>query len=147
MAAPPDGDSTKKLRRSLLKKWFYKTRKNGGRMLRSWFLYLKLWCGLYCFCCRLFLLGNDHSLFAAKTSITFLNLFGLGLAQPIGFLSISKTAKRISFSPNVVKYTYQLSQCRLNIVGDFLPRNTCYLHFPFVNFFFFVCISVSCHSF
>jgi len=32
------------------------------------------------FCCKLFRLGNDHSLFAAKTSITFLNLFGLGLA-------------------------------------------------------------------
>jgi len=30
----------------------------------------------------------------------------------------------------VVKYIGQLSQCRLIIVGDFLPRHTCYLHFP-----------------
>jgi len=40
--------------------------------------WLRLW--LYCFCYKLFRLGNDHSLFVAKTSITFLNLFGLGLA-------------------------------------------------------------------
>jgi len=33
--APPVGDRTKKLRRSLLKKWFYKTLKNGYRILRS----------------------------------------------------------------------------------------------------------------
>ena len=69
-----------------LKTWFCKTLKNGDIILRSWLLYSKLQCGLYCFCCKLFRLGNDHSLFVAKASITFLNLLGLGLAQPTAFL-------------------------------------------------------------
>jgi len=55
-------------------------------ILRSCLLYSKLDGGLYCFCCKLFGLGNDHSSFVAKTSITFLNLFGLGLAWPTAFL-------------------------------------------------------------
>jgi len=41
-AAPAVGDSTKKLRRNLLKKWIYKTLKNGDIILRSWLLYSKL---------------------------------------------------------------------------------------------------------
>ena len=49
-----------------LKKWFYKTIKNGDRVSRSCLLYSKLECGLYCFCCKLFRLGNDHYLFVAK---------------------------------------------------------------------------------
>jgi len=57
----------------------YKTLKHGDIILRFWLLYSKLECGLYCFCCKLFRSGDDHSLYVAKTSITFLNLFGLGL--------------------------------------------------------------------
>jgi len=45
-------------------------------------------------------LGNDHSLFVAKTSITFVNLFALDWRSLLQFLSIDKSAKRISFLQN-----------------------------------------------
>jgi len=56
---------------------------------------------VYCFCSKLFRLGNDPCLFVAKTSITFLNSFGLGLVYNLlHFLSIDKCARKISFSQN-----------------------------------------------
>jgi len=48
--------------------------KNGDRILRSWLLYSKLECGLYCFCFKLFRSGNDHSLFVAKSFKHFWHL-------------------------------------------------------------------------
>ena len=54
------GDSTKLERRSFSENWFYKTLKNGDKILRRWLLYSKKESGLYCFCCKLFhSAGND----------------------------------------------------------------------------------------
>ena len=59
------GDSTKLERRSFSENWFYKTLKNGDKILRRWLLYSKKESGLYCFCCKLFhSAGND--LFVTK---------------------------------------------------------------------------------
>ena len=79
-AAPSIGDSTKKLRRSLSKEMVLLNIKNADIILRSWLFYSKWECGAYCFCCKLFGLGNYRALFVAKTSITFWSLFGLELA-------------------------------------------------------------------
>jgi len=66
---------------------------NADRILRSWLLYSQLECGLYCFCCKLFGLGNDHSLFVAKTSITFWICLAWDWRSPWRFFSIDKIAK------------------------------------------------------
>jgi len=84
--APPVGDSTKKLRRSLAKEMALQNIWNVDIILRTWLLYSKLGRGLYCFWCNLFRLGNAHFLFLAKSSITSLNLFRLWLALPTAFL-------------------------------------------------------------
>ena len=67
------GDSTKLKRRNFSENWFYKTLKNGDKILRRWLLYSKKESGLYCFCCKLFhSAGND--LFVTKCFNNFWHL-------------------------------------------------------------------------
>ena len=67
------GDSNKLERKSFSENWFYKTLKNGDKILRRWLLYSKKESGLYCFCCKLFhSAGND--LFVTKCFNNFWHL-------------------------------------------------------------------------
>ena len=59
---------------SFLSKWFYKTLKNGDKILRSWLLYSNSHSRLYCFCCKLFQSRNDNSPFVFKPSVNFWRL-------------------------------------------------------------------------
>ena len=58
----------------LSKKWFYKTLKNGDKVLRSWLLYSNSHSRLYCFCCKLFQSRNDNSQFVFKSFVNFWHL-------------------------------------------------------------------------
>jgi len=82
-----------------LKKSFYKTLKNGDRILRSWLLNWKLECGLYWFCCMLFQLGNDHSLLQKLRKLFWMCL-AWDWRSLLHFFSIDKSAKRISSLQN-----------------------------------------------
>ena len=66
-----EGDKEKESLSFLSKKWFYKTLKNGDKILRSWLLYSNSHSGLYCFCCKLFQLRNDNSPFVFKSFVNF----------------------------------------------------------------------------
>ena len=66
-----EGDKEKELFSFLSKEWFYKTLKNGDKVLRSWLLYSNSHSGLYCFCCKLFQSRNDKSQFVSKTFVNF----------------------------------------------------------------------------
>ena len=60
--------------RSFSKEWFYKKLKNGETVLRTWLLYSKVEIGLYCFCCKLFRVGNTSSPFTSKCFDNFWHL-------------------------------------------------------------------------
>ena len=58
----------------LSKKWFYKTLKNGYKVLRSWLLYSNSHSGLFCFFYKLFQSRNDNSQFVSKPFVNFWHL-------------------------------------------------------------------------
>ena len=69
-----EGDKEKESLSFLSKKWFYKTLKNGDKVLRSWLLYSNSHSGLYCFCCKLFQSRNNNSQFVSKPFVNFWHL-------------------------------------------------------------------------
>ena len=69
-----EGNKEKESLSFLIKKWFYKTLKNGDEVLRSWLLYSNSHSGLYCFCCRLFQSKNDNSQFVSTPFVNFCHL-------------------------------------------------------------------------
>ena len=69
-----EGDKEKESLSFLSKKWFYKIKKNGDKILRSWLLYSNSHSGLYCFCCKLFQSRNDNSQFISKPFVNFWHL-------------------------------------------------------------------------
>ena len=69
-----EGNKEKESLSYLTKKWFYKTLKNGDKILRSWLLYSNSHSGLYCFCCKFFQSKNDNSQFVSTPFVNFCHL-------------------------------------------------------------------------
>ena len=66
-----EGDKEKESSSFLSKKWFYKTLKNGDKVLRLWLLYSNSHSGLYCYCCKLFQSRNNNFQFVFKPFFNF----------------------------------------------------------------------------
>ena len=69
-----EGDKEKESLSFLSEKWFYKTLKNGYKILRSWLVYSNSHSGIYCLCCKLFQSRNDNSPFVFKAFVNFWHL-------------------------------------------------------------------------